>query len=386
MIPQLPKILSVLPQQWATHTQAALAALETGLQLSKSYVDNTKLTDHHAIIPTHKPAPAELPEKQRNVYELVAARCLSIFLPPEIRLETTAILEVAGHSFRARGVVIKGAGWTVIEQKNTWPKTTGAEKDKDAGDEQQNLPQLIRGQQVAKRNAEIREGKTTPPKPYDDASLLSAMKNAGNELDDEDLAAYETKRLGTPATRAAIIERLAATGYIERRKRSLIPTAKGIALIGQVHADLKDVALTASWEQRLSEMQDGKLPLAAFERDIADFVARILTPAISGAAPISVTATSGAAISGLGICRQCKQGVVRMGPKSASCSRWKEGCKFSIWIEQHGKKLSESQIAYLLENGRTKKIKGFKKKDGTGTYEARLILTDEFKVRLDFDK
>jgi DNA topoisomerase-3 len=373
---QLPKILAALPQQWAAHSQAALAALAAGLQLSKSYVDNTKLTDHHAIIPTHKPAPAYLPEKQRNIYQLVAARFLSIFLPPEIRLETTAILAIAGHSFRARGVVIKDAGWTVLE-----PKNTGGEKDEGPGDEWQKLPPLAEGEQVTKRTAALREGKTKPPKPYDDASLLTAMKSAGNELDDEDLAAYmKQSGLGTPATRAAIIERLLATGYIERKKKSLIPTTKGTALIGQVHVDLKNSALTAAWEQRLSDMQDGKLPLATFENDIAGFVARILPTAINRATPIPVTAAPG-----LGTCPQCKQGIVRMGPKSASCNRWKEGCKFSIWIEQHGKKLSESQIAHLLETGRTKVIKGFKKKDGGRTYEARLILTDDFKVRLDFD-
>lgn len=377
MLPELPKILAALPPQWSAHSQAAIAALAGGLQLSKSYVDNTKLTDHHAIIPTHKRAPAGLPEKQRNIYQLVAARFLGIFLPPEIRAETTAILALAGHSFRARGVVIKDAGWTVLE-----PKDTDGDKDKDFADEGQKLPQLSENQQVAKRAAAIREGKTTPPKPYDDASLLTAMKNAGNEIDDEDLAAYmKQSGLGTPATRAAIIERLLATGYIERKKKSLIPTTKGIALIRQVHVDLKNTALTATWEQRLSDMQDGKLALAAFENDIAGFVARILPIAINEAAPIQGTATPG-----LGACPQCKQGIVRMGPKSASCSRWKEGCKFSIWIEQHGKKLSEAQISLLLENGRTNLIKGFKKKDGAGTYDARLVLSDDFKVRLDFDK
>ena len=377
MLPELPKILAALPQQWAAHSQAAIADLAGGLQLSKSYVDNTKLTDHHAIIPTHKPAPAGLPEKQRNIYHLVAARFLGIFLPPEIREETTAILAIASHSFRARGVVIKDAGWTVLE-----PRDIDGEKAEDGADEGQKLPQLAQGQQVAKRTAAIREGKTTPPKPYDDASLLTAMKNAGNELDDEDLAAYmKQSGLGTPATRAAIIERLLATGYIGRKKKSLIPTTKGIALIRQVHVDLKNIALTATWEQRLSDMQDGKLPLATFENDIAGFVARILPTAINEAAPVQ-----GTAMPGLGACPQCKQGVVRMGPKSASCSRWKEGCKFSIWIEQHGKKLSEAQISQLLDKGRTKLIKGFKKKDGTGTYDARLVLTDDFKVRLDFDR
>jgi len=207
------------------------------------------------------------------------------------------------------------------------------------------------------------------------------MKNAGNEIDDEDLAAYmKQSGLGTPATRAAIIERLVSTAYIERKKKALVPTAKGSALINQVHPDLKDIKLTAGWEQRLSDMQDGKLPLTTFENDIAGFVARILPLAINGTTPIPASA-----VSGLGPCPQCNEGVVRVGPKSASCNRWKEGCKFSIWNEQHGKKLSESQILQLLQKRRTNVIKGFKKKDGTGSYDARLTLTDDFKVRLEFD-
>jgi DNA topoisomerase III len=217
-------------------------------RLGKAYVDDTKLTDHHAIIPTHKEPPNDLPEKQRNLYQLVVTRFLSIFLPPEIRDETTAILSIADHSFRARGVVIKDAGWTVVEANNT----EDDKKDKETREDSQQLPQLAQGQRVPKRKAELKEGKTTAPKPYDDASLLTAMKNAGQEIDDEDLAAYmKQSGLGTPATRAAIIERLLSTAYIERKKKALLPTPKGTALIHQVHADLKNIALTASWEQRL---------------------------------------------------------------------------------------------------------------------------------------
>jgi DNA topoisomerase III len=127
-------------------------------------------------------------------------------------------------------------------------------------------------------------------------------------------------------------------------------------------------------------MQDGTLSATVFENDIAGFVARILPNAIHGAAPIPAAPTAG-----LGPCPLCKRGTVRMGAKSASCNRWKEGCTFSIWKEQHGKQLSETQITELLEKHRTKVIKGFKKKAGTGTYDARLILTEDFKVRLEFN-
>ena len=294
-------------------------------------------------------------------------------MPPEIRDEITVIISLGEHAFRAKGVVIKQLGWTIVEPKST-------KKDKSESEETQSLPALSKKQQVAKRKAELKEGKTTPPKPYDDAALLTAMKNAGQELDDEDLASYMKQRgLGTPATRAAIIEKLLHTSYIERNKKALIPTQKGISLINSVHSDLKDVKLTATWEQRLADMQDGKLPLNTFEHEIADFVRRILPDVAKQSGAISAAGTTG----GLGPCPQCKEGVVRETPKGAGCSRWKEGCKFSIWQEVYGKKLTVPQMQELVRNGRTKEIKGFKKKSGTGTFTGHLMLTDEFKVRLD---
>jgi DNA topoisomerase-3 len=385
MVEELPRILSTVLKSPVTPESArkAFAALSivpgnitaSALRprLSKSYVDNAKLTDHHAIIPTHKTPPADLPAKQQNIYQLVVTRFLSIFLPPEIRDETEAIITLANHAFRARGVVIKDAGWTVLEPK--------AEKKEKDSEESQQLPPLTKGQQIAKQKAELKEGKTSPPKPYDDSSLLTAMKNAGQELDDEDLASYmKQSGLGTPATRAAIIERLLQSGYIERSKKAILPTAKGKAVINQVHGDLKDIALTASWEQRLKDMQDGKLPLSTFENDIAGFVRRILPAITKSTVPLPAITDDG-----IGPCPQCKKGTVRKTPKGAGCSRWKEGCPFSIWREQYGKKLTDTQIEELVAKRRTKVIKGFKKKDGSGTYDARLILNDEFKVRLEFD-
>jgi DNA topoisomerase-3 len=386
MIEELPGILTTVLKSQMTDKAVRDALAREGFTpgnittsmlrpcLDKTYVDDTKLTDHHAIIPTNKAVTANLPDRQLNVYKLVATRFLSIFLPPEIRDETTVVITMAEHSFRARGVVIKQIGWTVVEPR-------AAKKEKDEPEESQPLPSLTKGQQVAKRKQELKEGKTSAPKPYDDASLLTAMKNAGQELDDEDLASYMKQRgLGTPATRAAIIERLLQSGYIERSKKTLIPTAKGRALIGYMHADLKDTRLTAAWEQRLADMQDGNLPLEIFESEIASFVRRLLSEVIKQpAALLAATAGSG----GFGPCPQCKQGMVRETPKGAGCSRWKEGCKFTIWREQYGKKLTPAQMQELAEKGRTKLIKGFKRKDGSGTYAAHLFLADDFRVRIE---
>ena len=401
MVQELPRILSMLLKAPGTSPKVVAAfaaekivpgAITTALlkpKLGKAYVDDTKLTDHHAIIPTHNAPNKTLPEKQDNVYQLVVTRFLSIFLPPEVRDETTAMIAMAQHLFRARGVVLKDPGWTVIDPKalaqdgadGEKKKGKGAkDKDKDGkSDEAQVLPPLAPGQMVDKKKLDLKESKTNPPKQYDDGSLLTAMKNAGQELDDEDLASYmKQKGLGTPATRAAIIERLLQTAYIERSKKYVVPTEKGRALIAQIHHDLRDIGLTASWEQKLADMQDGKLAFNKFEDDIASFVRTILPDVISTASAMTPKPTDG-----IGACPQCKQGVVRMTPKGAGCHRWKEGCTFTIWREQRGKELTDTHIKDLITKGKTKEIKGFKKKDGSGTYDSALVIGEGFKVVLE---
>ena len=414
MVDELPRILATVLAASSQEVRDAFKAetLEPGKitgdqirpRLGKAYVDDTKLSDHHAIIPTYNSAPSNLPEKQKNIYQLVVARFLSIFLPPEVRDETIAIIELGEHSFRAKGVVIREKGWTIVDpaavdgdkkaKDGDKAKSKAKSKDEKAkeAEEAQQLPALAAGQNLKKRKTELKEGKTSPPKPYDDASLLTAMKNAGQEIDDEDLASYMKQRgLGTPATRAAIIERLLATGYVERSKKYLLPTDKGRALINQVHKNLKDVALTASWEQQLADMQDGKLNLNSFETDIATFVSGLLPDVASSKGNLPVLNITNAKKSdpnsipdGIASCPACKQGIIRPTPKGAGCNRWREGCNFSIWAEIAGKTLSEAQMKELLSKGKTKPIKGFKKKSGDGTFDAVLVLNEEFKVRFEF--
>jgi len=292
-----------------------------------------------------------------------------------VRDETTAIIQLGWHSFRALGSVIKEPGWTVLNAQS-------APEEEKPGDDAQQLPPLSLGQNVAKRSAQLKEGKTAPPKPYDDASLLTAMKNAGHEIKDEDLAAYmKQSGLGTPATRAAIIEKLITVGYVRRKKKSLLPTEKGKALINQVHPALKDVALTASWEQQLANVQDGSTPADFFAAAIIQFVQEIF-PAIIASRPAMAAVPNPNAY---GPCPKCKTGAVRKTIKGAGCSRFKEGCNFSVWSQVNGKKLTDEHIRQLITKGRTALIKGFKKKDGSGTYDACLVLTDDFKIRLEFE-
>ena len=187
--------------------------------------------------------------------------------------------------------------------------------------------------------------------------------------------------LGTPATRAAIIEKLITVSYIERKKKSLLPTEKGKALINQVHHTLKDVALTASWEQQLADIQDGTKPASSFAEAIVQFIRNIFPQIIAAPPPPMAPAAKS---NSYGPCPKCKVGVVRKTKMGAGCSRFREGCTFSIWGEVNGKKLSEEHMRQLVSKGRTALIKGFKKKDGSSTYDAHLAVSDEFKITLEF--
>ncbi len=380
--------------------------------LSKAYVDDTKLTDHHAIIPTNKSLSPEVPlsEKEKNIYRLVAARFLAIFLPPLVKAETVALFSIGPHTFRAKGSVVKDPGWTAVKVVNVSTSSTmqgllrrrqrptsagrfedaSQEEPEDQPDEKQHdrpqeLPPLKKGYVCRKRSQSLETRETRPPKPYDDASLLHAMKTAGRSLDagrsleNDDLAEHmKESGLGTPATRAAIIERLIRTGYLERRRKWLLPTLKGIALIGQVEPGLRDPVLTARWEERLKLIEDGRLSAEQFENDIVSYLTDLL-PKVFDAPPIEKTQPVG-----LGPCPACKTGMVRETQKAYGCSRWKEGCGFTIWKKVAGKTLSKRQIQDLLTRRKTTKLKGFTSKKTGKKFDAALALDESFKVQFDF--
>jgi DNA topoisomerase-3 len=374
MLPTLPGILDALAGSYPETVAAAKKGL-AGRSLSKAYVDDTKLTDHHALIPTNKTArDLALSEKEQNVYGLVCRRFLAIFLPPWIKAETLALFSIGPHTFKATGSVVKDPGWTIVQ-----PADTGRSDKKDGKDEKaQKLPVLNRGQSCPKRSQSLETRRTKPPRPYNDASLLDAMKKAGANLNDDDLKTYmKHSGLGTAATRAAIIERLLKTAYIERLKKTLAPTAKGIALVDQVHAGLRDPVLTATWEQRLKDIEDGKLTGARFEEDIVSYLEALL-PKVSDATPMAKAGSSG-----IGSCPACRQGVVRETPKAFGCSRWRQGCKFTIWKKLAGKTLTAHQVRQLLAGNKTRKLKGFRSKKGN-KFDAALVLDERFRVQFVF--
>jgi len=374
MVGELPRHVAALSQAYPAAAAAAGAGLARGLKLGKAYVDDTKLTDHHAIIPTTQAPTPDLGGDARRLYDLVARRFLAVFLPPRVTDETVALFDLGAHTLRTTGSQLKDPGWTIAEAEAA---RAGSGEEAEDKAEQQTLPPLEAGQLVKKRSQQLLEKTTKPPKPYTDASLLDAMKTAGRQVSDEELAAFMKENgLGTPATRAATIEKLLAVGYAERKKKAIVPTAKGIALIAQVEPALADPLLTAQWEERLARIEDGKAQGGELERDVASWV-RELIPAVLRSKPMAEET----AHESFGPCPKCKEGVVRKTPKGWGCSRYKNaGCTFGVWAKSFGHKVSEAELQQLLADGVTKKPVKLTRKDGSGTYEAPLRLSDEWKV------
>lgn len=416
MLPQLPEILAAVDHPLAGEARERLAA---GHRLGKAYVDKTKLTDHHAILPTARRPPAGLPEPLRRIYDLVAARFVGVFLPDQRVEETRVTLAIGGETFAAKGSLELEPGWKRVEPRRRATPADQAEPQVDAAAEQRALPRLEQGQTVHVDRLEVVEKETQPPRPFDDATLLNAMKHAGREIDDDALAAaMKASGLGTPATRAEIIEKLIRTGYVERQRKQLRATDKGKALIALVAEPLRSVELTAAWEQRLKDIEQGNADAEAFYGDIVTLVGDLIPKVAQGPAmsPEQIAAaksasagrgasararnragrgrgtdaaggqSSGAAkATELGRCPICKQGEIVESPKAFGCSRWREGCGLTIWKSMSSHRLSEQQVRQLLERGCSDLIDGFKSKAGK-PFSARLRLDESGKIGFEFER
>ena len=373
MRPDLAGVLETVPHPHAT---LALDHLRRGRGKvpDKSYIDSAKLTDHHAIIPTREPIPnaSALDAKLGRLYALIVSRFLAIFFPDEVVEETRARLVIGGHAFLASGRRQVQEGWRAA---------IPARGDEDGTDDVQ-LPALRVGQTVEVRGVEVVEKKSTAPKRYTDATLLAAMQNAGRTVEDEDRAELlkEVGGLGTPATRAGIIEVLVRRGYVIRKGKSLLSTEKGRALVGIVSAPLRSAELTAEWERELREIEAGKGSAEGFLSGIVGFVRELLPLVRESSARMPGSNVQGKSI---GRCPSCGKDVVERG-KLFGCSAWREtGCGFKVWKVISGKKVSPAQVKALLKNGRTNRLKGFKSKAGN-PFEAALKLDAQNSVAFDF--
>jgi DNA topoisomerase-3 len=345
-------------------------------------VNNEKVTDHHAIIPTNAPHPVDkMSDDDVRIYDLVARRFLAVFHPEAVFENTKVETEVAGHVFRTRGKVMLVPGWRGVygEEADAEPR----EGDEDEGREQR-LPRLEQGEAVQTRDIRSEEKETRPPRRYSEGSLLGAMETAGRLVDDEELReAMKDSGIGTPATRAAIIERLIDVGYVERDGRSLVATEKGlnvIRLLGE-HA-LTSPDLTGSWERRLGRIERGEDSREQFMRDIAGFAKETIEVLDATLKDVRIPRAN------LGPCPVCGHDIVE-NRKGYSCwAREDPGCGFVIWKSKAGKQLPLTVARELIAKGRTERpVTGFRGRSGR-SFRARLALmqTADGKWRVEFDE
>ncbi|NLI13713.1 DNA topoisomerase III [Pelotomaculum propionicicum] len=254
------KSISVAP-----YAELVKPLLQKPLQPTKRFVDNSKVADHHAVIPTEQPLRlTSLKEDERKIYDLIVRRFIAVLYPPYRYDQTTIITAVNGENFYARGKVVKDKGWRAVTSKP-------AEKDDPDSEAlpEQTLTMQKKGDIKQVKSYKINKSKTKPPARYNEATLLTAMESPGKFIEDEELReSMKGSGLGTPATRAEIIEKLLNTSYIERQGKELVPTSKGMQLIKLVAPALKTPELTAQWEQRLSDIARGKGSKTEFMADI----------------------------------------------------------------------------------------------------------------------
>ncbi|WP_338028438.1 DNA topoisomerase 3 [Geothrix alkalitolerans] len=260
------------------------------VKLDKRFVNDKEVEDHAALVPTEKPARG-LEGDELRIYDLIARRFLAAYFPDRVEAKTTIITEVEGETFKTSGTVVKEEGWSAVDpphRRKKAEKADPAEGEDDADEEAEGgLPAVKKGEDVDVASLHPKEGKTTPPKRMSEGDLLAAMQGAGRELDDEALrGAMRDCGLGTPATRANMIETLIKRAYIERKRNVLLPTEKGIRLIEGLPSEaLRSAELTGSWEARLERMRRGEEPREAFMADIRAFVSGIVAELQDAPAP-----------------------------------------------------------------------------------------------------
>ena len=339
-------------------------------------LDSKKVSDHHAIIPTMELAKADLaalPESERNILTLAGARLLMACAAPHIFEAVTAVFSCAGQTFTAKGKTVLAEGWKGLERRFM----ATLKKKADTEDDEENalsldVPPFAEGQTFDNPQAAVTEHFTTPPKPHNEASLLSAMERAGNEETDPDA---ERRGLGTPATRAAVIEKLVKGGFVERKGKQLIPTKDGINLVCVLPEALTSPKLTAEWENNLTQIAKGKADPDAFMGGIEEMAKGLVKsyPFLSDEKKDLFKPER----AELGKCPRCGSPVYE-GKKNYYCSN--RECAFTMWkndrfFEERKVNFSPKIAAALLKDGKATVKKLYSPKTGK-TYEGTVLLAD----------
>jgi DNA topoisomerase-3 len=369
-----------LPEDYLGTVKGALEALaDTGYRkfakeiIAKKWVkpnkrvfDNAKISDHFAIIPTLL-SPKHLSEAEAKLYDLVVKRFLAVFYPAAEFLVTTRITRVENEAFKIEGKVMVEAGWLTIYGKDA------------QSDETPSLVAVDPAEKVLAREVEVRANRTRPPARYSEATLLSAMEGAGKLVEDEELrAAMGAKGLGTPATRAQVIEGLIAEKYVHREGRELVPTAKAFSLItllrGLEVTELSSPELTGDWEYKLKQMEHGKLGRPEFMKEIAAMTRRIVERAKSHESDTVPGDFATLAVP----CPKCG-GEIRENYKKFQCQK----CDFALWKIVAGRQFETGEIEELISRRVVGPLQGFRSRMGK-PFAAMIRLSGEFVPEFDF--
>lgn len=359
---EIRRIIAAIDDKYKPYKEQLLSKK---LPYPKRVFDNSKVGSHHAIILTYK-TPKDLTPDQQLIYDMVAESLLMAFMPDAVWSNTKIETTVEGEIFYSSGKTLVEEGWRVLGGK-------GKEKDPL-------LPLLNEGALVHGSKYEILTKQTKAPPRYSENTLLSVMETAGKLVEDVELReAMKKKGLGTPATRAEIIEKLVRVGYIKKDKKVLYPTQKGIEVIEKLPIEeIKSPSMTGEWEYRLNLIEEGKQDASQFIRDIEQYVIKTVNLL---KAQEKQTVRIGKEV--LGKCPNCGADVVK-NKKGYGCSNWQNGCKFQIWDTPIcGKKLTEANIKQLLEKGETNLIRGFTSKTGK-KFNAKLELVKDENGKLKF--
>lgn len=350
------------------------------LSFTKRIIDNSKITDHHAIIPTPKrPDLSKLSEEEARIYRLVAWRLIEAFYPAYEYEMTEVTLLAAEETFLAKGKVVTQPGYMALR------------KETEAGEEQ--LPELVKGEEVPILSGKVEKKQTQPPKPFTEATLLTAMEYAGKYIEEEALREQMDKlSLGTPATRAAIIERLLKVGYIRRKGKALVPTDKGKDLISILPEQLRSPEMTGKWERALDKIYQGSMDPQRFMQSIYRYV-QFIVSAAAGEKKVQFakedykkkgrSAANRTKPAAFGPCPLCGSGQVYKNSKSYYCSGWRKGCHFSVWmdsLDRYGLHLTDNHMEHLLKGEQMQETMTLPQTGEKGTGE--LYLSKEGKLEI----
>lgn len=363
-----PKIEGIL-RSMAIYKDLISPLLEEPIPKSKAVFDDAKVTDHHAIIPTEIPPSQNLSREEKMIYDLIAKRFISVFYP-ECKISNTLVeAKVGTIPFKTSGRQILEPGWRAVYAKE--PKEESTEKDKD---EEQTIPEFKVGE-TGPHQPMIHQGKTSPPKPFTEATLLRAMETAGKQVDDEELREMlKNNGIGRPSTRANIIETLFKRKYIEKKRKNLYATQTGIQLIDTIEDEvLKSPELTGEWELKLRKIESGEYEANQFKEELIQMVSELTKKVINGKAKVftleeektekEIAKREPSVKKELQTweetkCPKCKNHYLMKGKTAIGCSDYKN-CSFKIPFEIFGKKLTEKQLLDLVLKGKTSKLKGF---------------------------